>query len=82
MKKCCTADQALVDQSATDHERQAVALTMCRLLSVEVRVEDEMFDLASCFALDDEMYLFDDVDVEHSGVKELIRHISSSTPDE
>lgn len=69
----------LVKSEAEDSERQALAETICEMLTVHATVEEEIFYPAAREVLA-EQDLLDEAEVEHASAKDLIAQIQSMKP--
>jgi hemerythrin superfamily protein len=58
----------------TDDEKQAIADTICKMLTVHATVEEEIFYPAAREVLEDQD-LLDEAEVEHASAKELIAQL-------
>jgi hemerythrin superfamily protein len=71
----------LMKADAGGSERQALATTICQMLKVHARIEEEIFYPAVREAgVDEDM--MDEADVEHASAKDLIAQIQSMGPDD
>lgn len=59
-----------------DAEKQALADTICKALTVHAQIEEEMFYPAAREAIDDDD-LLDEAEVEHASAKQLIAEIQA-----
>jgi len=76
--------KAMFDQfeKADDEaEKTALALQICRALTVHAQIEEEIFYPAAYEAIDDDD-LLDEAEVEHASAKDLIAQIEASNPSE
>ena len=71
----------LADSDAGGSDRQAIAETVCDLLTVHATIEEEIFYPAAREALDAED-LLDEAEVEHASAKDLIAKIKAMAPDD
>jgi hypothetical protein len=71
----------LVEAEAGDEEKEEIALTICRMLTVHAQIEEEIFYPAAREVLE-EQDLVDEADIEHASVKDLIAQIEASNPAE
>lgn len=69
----------LSDHKAGGAKRKALAETMCMLLTIHMRLEEEIFYPPVREAIRDDD-LLDEAEVEHAGAKELIGQILSMQP--
>ena len=70
-----------LDDGAKDSDRQALAETICDLLTVHATIEEEIFYPAAREAIEDDD-LLDEAEVEHASAKDLIAQIKEMSPDE
>jgi hemerythrin superfamily protein len=70
----------LMSAEAPAAERQALANTICRMLTAHARLEEEIFYPAAR-AAGVESDLMDEADIEHASAKALIGQIEIGTPD-
>lgn len=73
---------ALVEGEGDTDAKLAVARQICTMLTVHARVEEEVFYPAARAALDDDVDLIDEADVEHATAKDLIAQIEDGSPDD
>ena len=73
--------EELAGGNADSSDRQALAETVCDLLTVHAAIEEEFFYPAARKALDDED-LLDEAEVEHASAKDLIAQIKAMGPDD
>lgn len=66
----------LAKGEGTDEEKQAIADTICTMLTVHATLEEEIFYPAAREALE-EQELLDEAEVEHASAKDLIAQIRS-----
>ena len=71
----------LAESDAAGSDRQALAETVCDLLTVHATIEEEIFYPAARRALDAEG-LLDEAEVEHASAKDLIAQIKAMAPDD
>ena len=69
------------EKTEGDAEKQALAMQICKALTVHARIEEEIFYPAAYEALDEDD-LLDEAEVEHASAKELIAQIEASAPSE
>ena len=69
------------EKTEGDAEKQALAMQICKALTVHARIEEEIFYPAAYEALDDDD-LLDEAEVEHASAKDLIAQIEASSPAE
>lgn len=69
------------EKTEGDDEKQALAMQICKALTVHARIEEEIFYPAAYEALDDDD-LLDEAEVEHASAKDLIAQIEASSPAE
>jgi len=73
--------EKLVKDEASVEEKQAVAQEICLALKAHTAIEEEIFYPAARDALDDDG-MFDEAEVEHESVKDLIEQIEGMSPQE
>lgn len=73
---------ALAEGDGEDQEKEAIAMQICRMLTVHATVEEEVFYPAARECLPDDESLIDEADVEHATAKDLIAQIEESSPGE
>jgi len=73
--------EKLVKEEASVEEKQAVAQEICLALKAHTALEEEIFYPAARDALDDDG-MFDEAEVEHESVKDLIEQIEGMSPQE
>lgn len=71
----------LASADAEGSDRQALAETICDMLTVHATIEEEIFYPAARGALDDQD-LLDEAAVEHASAKDLIAQIKDMGPDD
>lgn len=71
----------LAESDAEDSDRQALAETICDLLTVHATIEEEIFYPAVRHATQDDD-LLDEAEAEHASAKELIAEIKHMSPDD
>ena len=71
----------LAVSSAQDDRRQEIALEICELLTAHAQIEEEIFYPAARAAVGDED-LFDQAEVEHAVLKELIEQLQDMEIDD
>lgn len=73
--------QALFEryERARSGQKESLAATICRELTVHARIEEEIFYPAVREAIDDDD-LMNEARVEHDSVRELVRQIESASP--
>lgn len=71
----------LADTKAEASDRQALAETICDMLTVHATVEEEIFYPAARKAIQDDD-LLDEAQVEHAAAKDLIAQIKDMEPDD
>lgn len=64
------------EELESDREKQALAQTICKALSVHAQIEEEIFYPAAREKIEDED-LLDEAQVEHASAKDLIAQIQS-----
>jgi len=64
------------EELESDREKQALAQTICKALSVHAQIEEEIFYTAAREKIEDED-LLDEAEVEHATAKDLIAQIQS-----
>jgi hemerythrin superfamily protein len=69
------------EKTEGDDEKQALAMRICKALTVHARIEEEIFYPAAYDALDEDD-LLDEAEVEHASAKDLIAQIEASSPAE
>lgn len=69
------------EKTEGDDEKQALAMQICKALTVHAQIEEEIFYPAAYEALDDDD-LLDEAEVEHASAKDLIAQIEASSPAE
>lgn len=69
----------LAKSEADNDEKQDIAQTICRMLSVHTQIEEEIFYPAAREVLED-LELIDEADIEHATAKELIAQIEDADP--
>jgi hemerythrin superfamily protein len=74
----------LAEGDAEGGKRQALAQTICAMLTIHTTIEEEIFYPAAREALDDDEGedLLDEAEVEHASAKDLIAQISDMEPDD
>ena len=77
---CFKKYKKLMDADAPAADRQALANTVCRMLTAHTVIEEEFFYPAAR-AAGMEADLMDEADVEHASAKELIAQIEAGSPD-
>jgi len=80
VKALFEAYDQLVEDEATDDEKQAVAEEICNALTVHATIEEELLYPAARDALEEEAGLVDEATVEHASAKELIAQIQDMQP--
>ena len=80
VKALFEAYDQLVEDEATDDEKQAVAEEICNALTVHATIEEELLYPAARDALEEEADLVDEATVEHASAKELIAQIQGMQP--
>ncbi len=71
----------LANAEAEGSDRQALAETICDMLTVHATIEEEIFYPAARGALDDQD-LLDEAEVEHASAKDLIAQIKDMGPED
>lgn len=78
---CFEKYEKLADAEAPAEERERLARTVCRMLTVHAQIEEEIFYPAAREAgIDSD--LLDEADVEHQSAKDLIAQIEGASPDD
>jgi hemerythrin superfamily protein len=72
--------EKLVKEEADETERHALAMEICRALTVHATVEEEIFYPAARQVLGGDEDLVDEADIEHASAKELIAQLASGSP--
>jgi hemerythrin superfamily protein len=73
--------EKLADTEAEASDRQALAETICDMLTVHATIEEEIFYPAARKATQDKD-LLDEAEVEHAAAKDLIAQIKDMAPDD
>lgn len=83
------ADHRQVDEllqqfeKARKDRKESIAQKICLALSVHAQIEEELLYPAARQALDqDDMDIVDEADVEHATVKQLVRDVEGSSPED
>jgi hypothetical protein len=63
-------------------QKQALATTICQMLTIHTTIEEEIFYPAVREQMDDMEDLLDEANVEHQSAKELISQIEGMSPDD
>jgi hemerythrin superfamily protein len=63
-------------------QKQALALKICRMLTVHAQIEEEIFYPAAREQVEDAEELLDEAKVEHQSAKDLISQIEGMEPDD
>lgn len=78
---CFKKYQKLVDADAPADDRKALALVICRMLTVHTEMEESvLYPALRSAGMDDE--LLDEAEVEHQSAKDMIAQLEAGHPDE